>query len=186
RIPEASSAGRADRDGAAEPGRRRRHDRVPEGLMALFPQQFIDELKHHADIVVVIQDYVSLKKVGATYKGLCPFHGEKTPSFHVNRDKGFFHCFGCGVGGDVLKFLELHEKIGFHDAVKQLAARFGMALPELEQNDEQRAGAAEREALLKVHEAAAAWLRAQLIAPAGGRIRQQIAQRGITPATSEA
>ena len=59
--------------------------------MALFPQQFIEDLKHHADIVVVIQDYVSLKKTGATYKGLCPFHGEKTPSFHVNRDKGFFH-----------------------------------------------------------------------------------------------
>ncbi len=96
--------------------------------MALIPaQQFIDDLKHHADIVVVIQDYVSLKKTGATYKGLCPFHGEKTPSFHVNRDKGFFHCFGCGVGGDVFKFLELHDKIGFHDAVKQLAQRFGMA-----------------------------------------------------------
>ena len=120
--------------------------------MALFPQQFIDDLKHHADIVVVIGDYVSLKKTGATYKGLCPFHGEKTPSFHVNRDKGFFHCFGCGVGGDVLKFLELHDKVGFADAVKQLAQRFGMTLPELEQNDEQRAGAAERETLLKIHE----------------------------------
>ena len=69
--------------------------------MPLFPQQFIEDLKHQADIVVVIQDYVSLKKTGATYKGLCPFHGEKTPSFHVNRDKGFFHCFGCGAGGDV-------------------------------------------------------------------------------------
>ena len=89
--------------------------------MGLFPQQFIDDLKHHADIVAVIQDYVSLKKTGATYKGLCPFHGEKTPSFHVNRDKGFFHCFGCGVGGDVFKFLELHDKVGFQDAVKQLA-----------------------------------------------------------------
>ena len=80
----------------------------------------------------MIQDYVSLKKSGANYKGLCPFHGEKTPSFHVNRDKGFFHCFGCGAGGDVFKFLELHEKIGFPDAVKQLAQRFGVALPELE------------------------------------------------------
>ena len=94
--------------------------------MALFPQRFIDDLKQQADIVVVIQDYVSLKKAGATYKGLCPFHGEKTPSFQVNRDKGFFHCFGCGVGGDVIKFLELHEKVGFTDAVKQLAQRFGV------------------------------------------------------------
>ena len=107
--------------------------------MALFPQRFIDDLKHQADIVVVIQDYVSLKKTGATYKGLCPFHGEKTPSFHVHRDKGFFHCFGCGVGGDVFKFLELHDKVGFADAVKQLAQRFGMTLPELEQNEDQRA-----------------------------------------------
>ena len=108
----------------------------------------------------MIQDYVSLKKTGATYKGLCPFHGEKTPSFHVNRDKGFFHCFGCGVGGDVFKFLELHEKIGFADAVKLLAQRFGVALPEMEQSDEQRANSAERETLLKVHESAAAWFRA--------------------------
>ncbi len=154
--------------------------------MALFPQTFIDDLKHHADIVTVIQDYVSLKKTGATYKGLCPFHGEKTASFHVNRDKGFFHCFGCGVGGDVFKFLELHDKIGFHDAVKQLAQRFGLALPELEQNDEQRTNAAERETLLKVHEAAAAWFVEQLATPAGAPIRKQIADRGITKATSDA
>src|SRR5690348_13626871 len=81
--------------------------------VALFPQTFIDDLKTHADIVVVIQDYVSLKKVGAKYKGLCPFHGEKTPSFNVDRDKGFFHCFGCQAGGDVIKFIELHERVGF-------------------------------------------------------------------------
>ena len=154
--------------------------------MALFPQQFIEDLKHHADIVIVIQDYVSLKKTGATYKGLCPFHGEKTPSFHVNRDKGFFHCFGCGVGGDVFKFLELHEKVGFQDAVKQLAQRFGMTLPELEQTDDQRASTAEREGLLKVHEAADAWFRAQLASSAGARVRSLIAGRGITNATSEA
>jgi DNA primase len=152
----------------------------------LFPQRFIDDLKQQADIVVVIQDYVSLKKTGATYKGLCPFHGEKTPSFHVTRDKGFFHCFGCGVGGDVFKFLELHEKIGFADAVKLLAQRFGMALPEMEQNDEQRANSAERETLLKVHESAAAWFRQQLVSNAGARIRRQIEGRGITDATRDA
>jgi DNA primase len=154
--------------------------------MPLFPQQFIEDLKHQADIVVVIQDYVSLKKTGATYKGLCPFHGEKTPSFHVNRDKGFFHCFGCGAGGDVIKFIELHEKVGFTDAVKMLAGRFGVALPELEASDEGRANAAEREALLTVHEAAAAYFRQQLASPAGARIRKQIADRGITPATGDA
>ena len=154
--------------------------------MALYPQQFIDDLKHQADIVVVIQDYVSLKKTGATYKGLCPFHGEKTPSFQVNRDKGFFHCFGCGVGGDVLKFLELHEKVGFPDAVRLLAQRFGMTLPEMEQTDDQRASAAERETLLKVHEVAAKWFREQLLLPSGTRIRRQIAGRDITDAMSEA
>ena len=154
--------------------------------MALYPQRFVEDLKHQADIVVVIQDYVSLKKAGATYKGLCPFHGEKTPSFQVNREKGFFHCFGCGVGGDVIKFLELHEKVGFTDAVKQLAQRFGVALPELEQSDEQRASTAERETLLKIHEAAAEWFRQQLASPGGARVRSQVAARGVTPETGEA
>src|SRR5688500_9484539 len=154
--------------------------------MALFPQRFIEDLKQPADIVVVIQDYVSLKKSGASYKGLCPFHGEKTPSFNVNRDKGFFHCYGCGAGGDVIKFLELHEKIGFQDAVKQLAQRFGVSLPELEASGDQRAGAAERETLLKVHEAAAAWFRAELLSAAGARVRKQIGDRGINEATSAA
>ena len=150
-----------------------------------FPQSFIDEIKQHADIVVVIQDYVSLKKTGATYKGLCPFHGERTPSFHVNRDKGFFHCFGCGVGGDVFKFMELHEKVGFQDAVRQLAQRFGLTLPELEQSDVQKAGTAERETLLKIHEVAAAWFRQQLTTAAAARIRKQVAERGVSEATAE-
>ncbi len=155
--------------------------------MALFPPHFIDDLKHQADIVVVIQDYVSLKKTGATYKGLCPFHGEKTPSFHVNRDRGFFHCFGCGAGGDVIKFLELHEKLSFVDAVRQLAQRFGVTIPEPEETtDEQRANTAEREALLKIHEVAATWFCQQLASPAGARIRQQLDDRRITAATSEA
>ena len=142
--------------------------------MSLYPAQFIEDLKQHADIVVVIQDYVSLKKSGASYKGLCPFHSEKTPSFTVNRDKGFFHCHGCKAGGDVIKFLELHEKLGFQDAVKLLAQRFGVALPELKASDAQRAGAAERETLLKVHEAAAKWFREQLLTSAGARIRKYI------------
>jgi DNA primase len=151
--------------------------------MGLLPQSFIDELKQQADIVVIIQDYVSLRKTGATYKGLCPFHGEKTPSFHVNKDKGFFHCFGCGVGGDVFKFLELHDKVAFPEAVKLLAQRFGLTLPELEQSEEQRTNAAERESLLKVHETAAAWFQAQLASPTSARIQRQIADRGITEAT---
>jgi DNA primase len=154
--------------------------------VALFPQRFVEDLKQHADIVTVIQDYVQLRKTGATYKGLCPFHGEKTPSFHVNRDKGFFHCFGCGVGGDVFKFLELHEKISFPEAVKQLAQRFGVPLPELERDDEHRAGAQERETLLKIHEVAAAWFASQLASPAAARVRALVANRGVSAETSAA
>ena len=151
--------------------------------MALYPQSFIEDLKHHADIVAVIQDYVTLKKVGHTLKGLCPFHGEKTPSFHVDRDKGFFHCFGCGVGGDVFKFLELHQKLGFGEAVQHVAQRFGVTLPEPEQTEEQRVSAVERETLLKVHEAAAAWFTAQLKSNAATRVRRQLADRAISDAT---
>ena len=80
---------------AARSRRRRRDGGGVEGLSGSLSAAFIDDLKQHADIVVVIQDYVSLKKSGANYKGLCPFHAEKTPSFTVNRDKGFFHCHGC-------------------------------------------------------------------------------------------
>jgi DNA primase len=154
--------------------------------MALYPQSFVDDLKHQADIVVVNPGLRLAQEERGQLQGLCPFHGERTPSFQVNRDKGFFHCFGCGAGGDVIKFLQLHEKIGFHDAVKQLAQRFGMTIPEGEQSDEQKASAAEREELLKVHESAAKWFREQLLAPAGARIRRQIADRGISDATSEA
>src|SRR3989442_9084905 len=144
----------------------------------LFPQRFLDDLRLQANILQVVQEYVPLKRAGQTYKGLCPFHDEKTPSFHVNPEKGFFHCFGCNVGGDVFKFLELHEKVGFADAVKLLAQRFGVALPEMEESDEQRANSAERETLLKVHESAAAWFRQQLASNAGARIRRQISDRG--------
>lgn len=155
--------------------------------MALFPQQFIDDLRAQANIVSVVQEYVPLRRAGSTFKGLCPFHGEKTPSFHVNPDKGFFHCFGCGVGGDVFKFLELHEKVGFPDAVRMLAQKFGVSLPELTDgdSDDARRDTALREALLKAHEIAAAYFREQLAAPAGARARQQLKERGVTAETIE-
>ena len=149
--------------------------------MALFPQTFIDEVRSAADIVTVVSDYVSLRKAGATFKGLCPFHGEKTPSFNVNRDRGFFHCFGCGVGGDVFKFIELQEKIGFSDAVRQLAQRFGIPIPELQATDAGRESAAEREALLRIHELATTYFREQLEAATGSKIRDYLLkQRGLT------
>ena len=148
-----------------------------------FPQSFIDDLRAQADIVQVVQEYVSLRKSGATYKGLCPFHSEKTPSFHVNRDKGFFHCFGCGVGGDVFKFLELQDKMGFVDAVKHLASRFGIPVPEQVGARESHADAAEREALLKVHERAAEYFKAQLAGPAGRQAQRMLGERGLTAET---
>jgi DNA primase len=152
----------------------------------MFPQPFIDDVRAQADIVQVIQDYVSLKRAGATYKGLCPFHSEKTPSFHVNRDKGFFHCFGCGAGGDVFKFLQMQEQLSFPEAVAQLAQRLGLSLPERESGGDQARDNAEREALLKIHEIAAAYFREQLAAPAGARARQQLSGRGMTPALIDA
>jgi DNA primase len=105
----------------------------------------------------------------------------------VNPEKGFFHCFGCGVGGDVFKFLELHEKVGFQDAVRMLAQKFGIALPE-EADEGDEAGHSDvrlREALLKVHEVAAAYFREQLAGPSGARARQQLADRGLTLQTVE-
>lgn len=150
--------------------------------MALFPSAFLDDLRTRADIVQVIQEHVSLKKAGNSYKGLCPFHGEKTPSFHVNRDKGFFHCFGCGVGGDVIKFVEMHEKVGFTDAVRLLARKVGLTVPD-SAPDANEADAREREALLKIHEVAAAYFREQLDTPVGARARQQLGDRGISADT---
>src|SRR5215470_16821266 len=150
--------------------------------MPLFPQPFIDDLRLQANIVTVVQEYVPLKKAGTTYKGLCPFHSEKTPSFHVNPERGFFHCFGCGVGGDVFKFLELHEKVDFPEAVKMLAQKFGVPLPEPAAGPGSDESAGLRETLLKAHEIAAAYFREQLAASAGGRARQQLAERGVTAA----
>ncbi len=155
--------------------------------MSLFPQTFIDDLRLQANIAQVVQEYVSLKRSGTKLKGLCPFHSEKSPSFHVDPEKGFFHCFGCGVGGDVFKFLELHEKLAFPEAVKMLAQKVGLALPELSEggDEDARRDASLREALLKIHEMASAYFREQLAGTAGARARQQLRERDITPRTIE-
>jgi DNA primase len=153
--------------------------------LGLFPQAFLDDLKLQTNIVQVVQEYVQLKRAGNTYKGLCPFHSEKTPSFTVNAEKGFFHCFGCHAGGDVFKFLELHEKVGFQDAVRMLAQKFGVALPEPAEGDgdDARRDSVLRESLLKAHEIAAAYFKEQLALPAGGRARAQLAARDVTQET---
>ncbi len=153
--------------------------------MALFPPSFIDDLKSRADIVQVVQERVPLRRAGTTWKGLCPFHGEKTPSFNVNGDKGFFKCFGCGVGGDVIKFVELYDKIAFPEAVRQLAGRVGLPVPEADDAKSDAADQRDREGLLKVHEVAAAWFREQLATPAGAAARRQLAGRGVADETIE-
>ncbi len=153
--------------------------------MGRFPQGFIDDLKAQADIVQVVQDAVPLKKAGSSFKGLCPFHTEKTPSFHVNRDKGFFHCFGCATGGDVVKFVELYEKLSFPEAVRLLAQRVGLEVPATGDPERDAAAEAEREALLKVHELALAYFQEQLAGESGIHARAHLEARAVRPDTAQ-
>jgi DNA primase len=153
--------------------------------LALFPPNFIEDLKSHADIVQVVQERVALRRSGATWKGLCPFHGEKTPSFHVNGDKGFFHCFGCGAKGDVFEFVKLHDKITFPEAVRQVAARAGVPVPEPEDGQQDPESKRDRETLLRAHEVAAVWFREQLASAGGAAATRLLVSRGLTPATIE-
>ena len=97
--------------------------------MAGFSPELLDEIRVRADLVELVGQFVSLKRAGATWKGLCPFHTEKTPSFTVNPKRGIFHCFGCGAGGDAFGFLMRHDRLGFPEAVRALAERTGVELP---------------------------------------------------------
>ena len=96
----------------------------------MIPQDFIEEVLTRTDIVEIIEGNVALKKTGKNYQGLCPFHNEKSPSFTVSQDKGFYHCFGCGAHGSALKFLQEHQKMEFIPALEMLAERVGMKLPQ--------------------------------------------------------
>ena len=151
--------------------------------MPRFPTNFVDDLKAQADILQVIHDVVPLKKSGGTYKGLCPFHKEKTPSFHVNPDKGFFHCFGCATGGDVVKFVELYDKLSFPEAVRALAQRFGMTVPESDDPEQDRRITIEREALVKLHEIAKDYYCEQLESKNGTHAREYLDRRELAAPT---
>ena len=105
------------------------------------PQSFLSELLARVDVVEVVGKYVQLKKGGANYMGLCPFHGEKSPSFSVSPTKQFYHCFGCGKNGNAIGFLMDHTGMGFIEAVKDLAQQIGMQVPEDPQSPEERARA---------------------------------------------
>lgn len=147
----------------------------------MFSEDIISRVRDSIDIVDLISGYVSLRKTGKNHLGLCPFHSEKTPSFNVNPEKQLFHCFGCGVGGDAFKFLELQEGMNFPEAVKQLAARGGIPLPaeSVSRKEDQRTED-ERKALLTITADAAGWFRKELEGPAGGAARAYLNKRGVT------
>jgi DNA primase len=100
-------------------------------MAEFIPDEVIEEIRQRADIIEVISDYVALKKAGTNYKGLCPFHQEKTPSFTVSQEKQLFHCFGCGLGGNIFTFLMKYEQVAFAEAARALAQRYGVRIPEV-------------------------------------------------------
>lgn len=100
-----------------------------------FPESFLQDLKMRNDITDVVSGYVNLKRRGRNMVGLCPFHGEKTPSFNVYTENGSFYCFGCGAGGDVISFIMRIENLDYVDAVKYLAQRAGLEMPENSYDD---------------------------------------------------
>ncbi|MFI0547192.1 MAG: CHC2 zinc finger domain-containing protein, partial [Brachymonas sp.] len=103
------------------------------------PESFIQELNERADIVELVGRFVPLKKAGANFQGLCPFHDEKSPSFSVSPSKQFYHCFGCGAHGGALRFLMEYQGLGFIDAVKDLAGQLGLQVPEDQRSPQERA-----------------------------------------------
>ncbi len=144
------------------------------------PSAFIDELVARSDIVDVVSDYVSLTPKGGSFWGLCPFHGEKTASFHVLQDRQLYHCFGCGKGGGVLSFVMEVENLPFLDAARLLAKRAGMEFPEQDSNQADRR---KRERLLAANKAAARYFHAQLHSPAGQEGLEYLRRRGLSKGT---
>ena len=146
---------------------------------------FAQSLKLQADIVRIVGDYVSLKKAGAqNYSGLCPFHKEKTPSFSVHATRQFYHCFGCGVSGDVFSFVQKIENITFPEAIRAVAQKMGVALPKQTFSTEAEAKDAQlRTALLEIHERACAFFQECMRRPEGARAREYLAGRGLNEET---
>ena len=145
---------------------------------------FVEQLKSSVDIVGVVGEYVRLKKSGTQrYMGLCPFHSEKTPSFTVHVVHQFYKCFSCGAGGDVVKFVMEKEGIGFYEALKLLADRYGIPMPKRSQYADEDSKL--RGAIYQMHELAQENFRAHLNSPAGEAARDYLARRGVTPETAE-
>ena len=146
--------------------------------MATYSAAVLDDIRAGVDIVDFVGRFVNLKKAGANWKGLCPFHGEKTPSFMVNPKKGIFHCFGCGVGGDVFGFLMRQDRLSFPEAVRALAKSAGVALPEERGGQPGDSG---REELFRAMDLAARFYAEMLWTPAGERAQKYLVERGIDP-----
>lgn len=146
--------------------------------MANYDKNFTDELRTRLSIVDVVSKRVPLTKKGQNYWGCCPFHNEKTPSFSVNEDKGFYHCFGCGEHGDIISFTMKSENVGFVDAIKELADMAGMKLPEFKPRDP--AAVKREESYFDITERAAAEYQKQLFTPAGAVALEYIRGRGFT------
>ena len=146
---------------------------------------FKETVKQQADIVRIVSDYVKLKKAGAqNYSGLCPFHNEKTPSFSVHATRQFYHCFGCGVSGDVFSFVQKVENITFPEAVRAVAQKLGIALPKISYSSPAEAKEAQlRTVLLDVHERACAFFQEYLRRPEGAHAREYLAGRGLNDET---
>ncbi len=142
---------------------------------------FADRVKQQADIVRVVGEYVRLKKTGQNFSGLCPFHSEKTPSFAVHPVKQIYHCFGCGVGGDVFKFVMEIEKCAFPDAIRIVAEKCGIPMPApRERSPEERRENQQRSALVEMHREAAAFFTRQMNDTAEGRAaRGYLEDRGL-------
>lgn len=149
------------------------------------PGSFADSVKQQADIVRIVGGYVKLKKAGAqNFSGLCPFHNEKTPSFSVHATRQFYHCFGCGVSGDVFSFVQKIENITFPEAVRAVAEKLGIAIPKQAPATPAEAKEAQlRGKLVELHERACAFFEEQLRRPEAASAREYLAGRGLGPET---
>jgi DNA primase len=149
-------------------------------MAGLFSQATLDRIRAASDIVDVVGTYLPLKRAGASFVALCPFHKEKTPSFHVNPQRQIFHCFGCGKGGDVFAFVKEYESVDFPEAVRRMADRAKIPL-EFEQGGAEQQARHIKEKLLQIHEQIAARWHQALTNEAGGQIaRDYLAQRGVS------
>ncbi len=146
-----------------------------------FSEEKVSEIRDRSSILEVVSDYVKLKKTGKNYKGLCPFHSEKTPSFMVNEEKQIFHCFGCGAGGDVFKFLMKVGNFSFPQAVEELAKRYGVRLPPRELSPAKKKEMAKREILFQINQMASEYFHDLLSRRREGEEgRRYLSQRGMS------